>query len=86
MYTMLCTRLDICFVVRMVSKYQFNLSPEHGIAVKHMIKYLKRTKNYMLGILVMISFQWVTLILTSFQIKISKNQLPIMCLYYDMEL
>ena len=49
MYTMLCTRLDICFVVWMVSRYQFNLSPEHGIAVKYMIKYLKRTKNYMLG-------------------------------------
>ena len=49
MYTMLCTRLDICFVVRMVSRYQFNISPEHWTAVKHMIKYFKRTKNYMLG-------------------------------------
>ena len=48
MYAMLCTRLDICFTVGMVSKYQSNLGQEHWIAVKHIIKYLKRTRDYML--------------------------------------
>ena len=48
MYAMLCTRPDICFAVRMVSKYQFNPGPQYWTAVKHIIKYLKRTKNYML--------------------------------------
>ncbi|KAH9744325.1 Integrase catalytic domain-containing protein [Citrus sinensis] len=48
MYAMLCTRLDICFAVWMVSRYQFNPGPQYWTAVKHIIKYLKRTKNYML--------------------------------------
>ena len=48
MYVMLCTRPDICFAVGMISIYQSNPGPEHWTAVKHIIKYLKRTKNYML--------------------------------------
>ncbi|KAH9734858.1 Integrase catalytic domain-containing protein [Citrus sinensis] len=48
MYAMLCTRPDICFAVGMVSRYQSNPEPEHWTAVKHIMKYLKRTKNYML--------------------------------------
>ena len=48
MYVMLCTRPDICFAVGMVSRYQSNPGPEHWTAVKHIMKYLKRTKNYML--------------------------------------
>ena len=48
MYAMLCTRPDICFVVGMVSKYQSNPGQEHWTAVKHIIKYLKRTIDYML--------------------------------------
>ncbi|KAH9723682.1 hypothetical protein KPL70_007199 [Citrus sinensis] len=48
MYAMLCTRPDICFVVGMVSRYQSNPRPEHWTTVKHIMKYLKRTKNYML--------------------------------------
>ena len=48
MYAMLCTRPDICFAVMMVSRYQFNPGPQYWTAVKHIIKYLKRTKNYML--------------------------------------
>ncbi|KAH9802185.1 Integrase catalytic domain-containing protein [Citrus sinensis] len=48
MYAMLCTRPDICFAVWMVSRYQFNPGPQYWTAVKHIIKYLKRTKNYML--------------------------------------
>ena len=48
MYVMLCTRPDIYFAVGMVSKYQSNPGPEHYIAVKHILKYLRRTKDYML--------------------------------------
>ncbi|KAH9698582.1 hypothetical protein KPL71_024056 [Citrus sinensis] len=48
MYAMLCTRSDICFAVGMVSRYQSNPGPEHWTTVKHITKYLKRTKNYML--------------------------------------
>lgn len=29
MYDILCTRVEICFVVGMVSRYQSNLGPEH---------------------------------------------------------
>ncbi|KAK9178200.1 hypothetical protein WN943_027390 [Citrus x changshan-huyou] len=48
MYIMLCIRPDVYFTVEMVSRYQSNPGPEHWTAVKHIIKYLKRTKNYML--------------------------------------
>ncbi|KAH9704808.1 hypothetical protein KPL70_011615 [Citrus sinensis] len=48
MYAMFCTRPDICFAVGMVSRYQSNPGHEHWTAVKHIMKYLKRTKNYML--------------------------------------
>ncbi|XP_075085035.1 secreted RxLR effector protein 161-like [Nicotiana tabacum] len=48
MYAMLCTRPDICFVVGMVSRFQSNRGREHWTAVKHIIKYLKRTRDYML--------------------------------------
>ena len=48
MYAMLCTRPDICFAVGMVSRYQSNPGPEHWTAVKHILKYLRRTKDYML--------------------------------------
>ena len=48
MYAMLCTRPDICFAVGIVSKYQSNPGWEHWTAVKHIIRYLKRTRDYML--------------------------------------
>ena len=48
MYAMLCTRPDICFVVGMVSRYQSNPGEEHWIVVKHILKYLKKMRNYML--------------------------------------
>ena len=48
MYAMLCTRPDICFAVGMVSRYQSNPRQENWTAVKHIIKYLKRTRDYML--------------------------------------
>ena len=48
MYAMLCTRPDICYAVGIVSRYQSNPGKEHWIAVKHILKYLRRTRNYVL--------------------------------------
>ena len=48
MYSMLCTRPDICFVVGMVSRFQSDPGEEHWITVKHIFKYLRRTRDYML--------------------------------------
>ena len=48
MYAMLCTRPDICYAVGVVSRYQSNPGREHWIAVKHILKYLKRTRGNML--------------------------------------
>ena len=48
MYVMLCTRPDICFAVGMVSRYQSKPGEEHWIAVKYILKYLRRTRDYML--------------------------------------
>ncbi|KAL4032580.1 hypothetical protein IC575_005659 [Cucumis melo] len=48
MYVMLCTRLDICYVVGIVSRYQSNLGFAHWTAVKTILKYPKRTRDYML--------------------------------------
>ena len=48
MYAMLCTRLDICYLVGIVSRYQSNPGPKHWEAVKHILKYLRRMRDYML--------------------------------------
>ena len=48
MYAMLCTRPDICYSVGMVSRYQSNPGRDHWTAVKNILKYLRRTKDYML--------------------------------------
>ena len=47
-YEMLYTRLDICFAIRMVSRYQSNPSMEHWMVVKHILNYLRRMRDYML--------------------------------------
>ena len=48
MYAMLYTRPDICYVVGVMSMLQSNLGPDHWIVVKHILKYLRRTRDYML--------------------------------------
>ena len=48
MYAMLCTRLDICYSIGIVSRYQSNPRPKHWEAVKHILKYLRRTRDCML--------------------------------------
>ena len=47
-YSMLCTRPDICYAIGIVSHYQSNPGLVHWIAVKHILKYLRRMRNYML--------------------------------------
>ena len=47
MYAMLCTRPDICYVVGIVSWYQSDLGEEHWMTMKHILKYLRRTRDYM---------------------------------------
>ena len=48
MYAMLCTRPNIYYAVGIVSRYQSNLRLEQWNTVKHILKYLNKTKNYML--------------------------------------
>ena len=48
MYGMLCTMLDIYYAVGIVSRYQSNPGVEHWTVVKHILKYLKRKRDYML--------------------------------------
>ena len=48
MYAMLCTRPDIYYAVGIVNRYQSDPEGEHWIAVKHILKYLMRTRDYML--------------------------------------
>ena len=48
MYSMMCTRPDICYAIGIVNRYQSNPGLAHWIAVKHILQYLRRTRNYML--------------------------------------
>ena len=47
-YAILCTRSDIVFAVSVTSRYQSNLDEQHWIAVKNILKYLRRTKDMFL--------------------------------------
>ncbi|CAH1448519.1 unnamed protein product [Lactuca virosa] len=48
MYAMTCTRSDVAFALSMVSRYQGNPGRAHWIAVKNILKYLRRTKEWFL--------------------------------------
>jgi len=45
MYAMLCTWLDICFMVVLVSRYQTNPWPAHWQAIKSFFQYLRGTSD-----------------------------------------
>ena len=47
MYAILCTKPNIYYLVGMVSRYQSNPRPKHWQAVKHILTYLRRTRDYM---------------------------------------
>ena len=48
MYAQVCTRLDIAFVVGVLGRYLSDPGLQHWKAVKCVMRYLKRTKGYML--------------------------------------
>ena len=48
MYVMLGTKLDICFTISIKSIYLSNLGLEQRIIVKHILKYHRKMKDYML--------------------------------------
>lgn len=45
MYAMVCTRLDLAYVVSMVSRYMHNPGKDHQNAVKCIFRYLKGTTD-----------------------------------------
>ena len=48
MYAQVCTRPDIEFIVRMLGRYLSNPGMDHWRAAKRVLKYLQRSKDYML--------------------------------------
>ncbi|XP_074297572.1 secreted RxLR effector protein 161-like [Silene latifolia] len=48
MYAMMRTRPDIAYAVGKLSRYTSNPSTHHGLAVKRVLKYLKKSMNYCL--------------------------------------
>ena len=48
MYAMLCSRQDISYAVSVTSRFQSNPGLEHWVAVKAVLKFLRRTKNLVL--------------------------------------
>lgn len=48
MYVTLCAHLDVCYAIWIINRYQSNPRPEHWTVVKYILKYLRRTKEYML--------------------------------------
>jgi hypothetical protein len=48
MYAMICTRPDVSYALSMTSRYQANPGEAHWIAVKNILKYLRRTKEMFL--------------------------------------
>ena len=48
MYAMMCSRPDICHVVRVANRYQSNPGQEHWKVVKRILRHLKGTTNYSL--------------------------------------
>ena len=48
MYAQVCTRPDIAFVVGVLGRYLSNPGMQHWKAAKCVMRYLKRTKGYML--------------------------------------
>lgn len=46
-YAILCARPNIYFVARVINRFQSNLGLEHFVTVKHILKYIQITKDYM---------------------------------------
>ncbi|KAJ9561697.1 hypothetical protein OSB04_006857 [Centaurea solstitialis] len=48
MYAMLCTRPDVAYSISVTSRYQQNPGEAHWVAVKNILKYMRRTKEMLL--------------------------------------
>ena len=48
MYAQVCTRLDIEYIVGILGRYLINPRKDHWIAAKRVMRYLQRTKDYVL--------------------------------------
>ncbi|KAJ7972126.1 Retrovirus-related Pol polyprotein from transposon TNT 1-94 [Quillaja saponaria] len=48
LYAQVCTRPDIAFEVGVLGRYQSNPGSEHWVAAKKVMRYLQRTKDFML--------------------------------------
>ncbi|KAJ9539504.1 hypothetical protein OSB04_032237 [Centaurea solstitialis] len=48
MYAMLCTRPDVAYSISVTSRYQHNPGEAHWVAVKNILKYMRRTKEMFL--------------------------------------
>ena len=48
MYPQVCTRPDIAFATGLLGRYQSNPGYDHWVVAKKVMRYLKRTKDYML--------------------------------------
>ena len=48
MYAMLCTRLNVSYVLSVTSRYQSDPGMGHWVAVKNILKYLRRIKGVFL--------------------------------------
>ena len=48
MYAQVCAHLDIAFIVGMLDGYMSNPGVEHWKTAKWVMRYLKRTKDFML--------------------------------------
>ncbi|TQE12286.1 hypothetical protein C1H46_001939 [Malus baccata] len=48
MYATICTRPDLAFITGMLGRFQSNPGEAHWISAKKVLRYLQRTKNFML--------------------------------------
>ena len=48
MYAQVCTRPDIAYIIGMLGRYLNNQGIDHWKATKRVLRYLQRTKGYML--------------------------------------
>ena len=48
MYATICTRPDIAYIVGMLGRFQANPGEAHWVAAKKVLRYLQRTKSFML--------------------------------------
>ena len=48
MYAQVCARPDIAFIVNVLGRYLSNPGHDHWVAAKKVMRYLQRTKDFML--------------------------------------